>query len=206
MRQVSPCLGSNGLYTCFVATSRSVTVDEASDRMGISAFRLRKLIQSGEFPANRDGDHWAIEPYAVTSWVRAHRRSTGQLENVVLIPQSAHESLSAALDLPYYSERTIESRLGLKSGTVAQWLDGGVPESEVDRIQSLLANELSLAETSQLVVQLVGKSEDAAWSIVEAAGRRWIDVTGANGLLANIDVLRVRVVVSDEVVVRAWAG
>jgi hypothetical protein len=68
------------------------------------------------------------------------------------------------------------------------------------------AGKDDLATTKALASQLIGMSEDDAWSIVAAAGREWQDISGANAVTADLRVKRIRVAVADGVIRNATGG
>lgn len=58
--------------------NETITTGEASERLGVSAQRLRQLITSGDIHAERHGHVWAIDPRSVNDYDRRRRPTAGR--------------------------------------------------------------------------------------------------------------------------------
>ena len=57
-----------------------------------------------------------------------------------------------------------------------------------------------------LADNLIGMTEKEAWTKVQEAGRQWNDITGASWVTADLNHLRIRVVIRNDRVHRAIGG
>jgi hypothetical protein len=66
--------------------------------------------------------------------------------------------------------------------------------------------EQAFDETRVLAANLIGMTEREAWTKVHEAGRQWNDISGASWVTADLNHLRVRVVIRNDRVDRATGG
>jgi hypothetical protein len=185
-----------------------VPLRDACEKAGVSDRRMPRLIQSGAIRGTQVEGEWRLFLGSVDSWIAMHRVSNRDLTGIDLArpERDRADLLNQVLNLRLWSIAGLAKRLQVTAQAVQRWTVVGVPERFIPMLCDLLAGTDELSDTKRIADQLVGLSEERAWSIVDATDREWRDTTGGDWVTGDVRTRRVRVSIKDGIIRAALAG
>jgi excisionase family DNA binding protein len=136
------------LASATVSAGPWMSVPEVGERLGLSAWSVRRFIEAGDLGARTGSTPWRVSRGALDQYLRHARIQPGELAAILActappaVEPNAYETIVNLQALLHWSLADIAAYCGIRAETVQHWRRRGVPE----RHQAALAARIAAAE------------------------------------------------------------